>query len=245
MINHPVFFARNVKDYLRLEQVLVQSDDSSLATLEGALTGGRLEPTSLALARDAGCRPNRGTPPRPPRRVAPTSAWRRFGSESTWPNIGPGRPGIATIRTWIWSRDWGLRPTRCDWRSKKRCERTKCCSNSRSNCAPRSKRCPSKTPPSSGRKANPRIERSPISYFRGRRSIYCCGKTPTRTCRLAFGMRSLHIVPWEASIASAAGSTASRAIGVASKQPKQRQYSHPLDFPVLTIQWHAGGAVLP
>jgi catalase len=44
MINHPVFFARNVKDYLRLEQVLVQADDSSLATLQGALTGGDWNP---------------------------------------------------------------------------------------------------------------------------------------------------------------------------------------------------------
>lgn len=44
MINHPVFFARNVKDYLRLEQVLVQADDSSLAALQGALTGGEWNP---------------------------------------------------------------------------------------------------------------------------------------------------------------------------------------------------------
>jgi hypothetical protein len=44
MINHPVFFARNVKDYLRLEQVLVQADDSSLATLQEALTGGDWNP---------------------------------------------------------------------------------------------------------------------------------------------------------------------------------------------------------
>ena len=44
MINHPVFFARNVKDYLRLEQVLVQADDSPLATLQGALTGGDWNP---------------------------------------------------------------------------------------------------------------------------------------------------------------------------------------------------------
>jgi catalase len=44
MINHPVFFARNVKDFLRVEQVLVQADDSSLATLQGALTGGDWNP---------------------------------------------------------------------------------------------------------------------------------------------------------------------------------------------------------
>lgn len=44
MINHPVFFVRNVKDYLRLEQVLVQANDSALATLEGALTGGDWNP---------------------------------------------------------------------------------------------------------------------------------------------------------------------------------------------------------
>ena len=60
MINHPVFFARNVKDYLRLEQVLVQADDNSLATMKGALTGGDWNPLHwhwremLAVARIAG-----------------------------------------------------------------------------------------------------------------------------------------------------------------------------------------------
>lgn len=44
MINHPVFFARNVKDYLRLEQVLVQADDKPLATLQAGLTGGDWNP---------------------------------------------------------------------------------------------------------------------------------------------------------------------------------------------------------
>lgn len=44
MINHPVFFARNVKDMLRLEQVLVEADDNPLATLQGALTGGSWNP---------------------------------------------------------------------------------------------------------------------------------------------------------------------------------------------------------
>jgi catalase len=60
MINHPVFFARNVKDYLRLEQVLVQADDQALATIQGALTGGDWNPLHwhwremLAVARIAG-----------------------------------------------------------------------------------------------------------------------------------------------------------------------------------------------
>jgi len=60
MINHPVFFARNVKDYLRLEQVLVQADESSLATLREGLTGGDWNPLHwhwremLTVARIAG-----------------------------------------------------------------------------------------------------------------------------------------------------------------------------------------------
>ncbi len=60
MINHPVFFARNVKDFLRLEQVLVQAEDSPLATLQGALTGWDWNPLHwhwremLTVARIAG-----------------------------------------------------------------------------------------------------------------------------------------------------------------------------------------------
>ena len=44
LINHPVFFIRNVKDYLRLEQVLVDADDSLISTLAGALTAGHWNP---------------------------------------------------------------------------------------------------------------------------------------------------------------------------------------------------------
>ncbi len=44
MINHPVFFARNAKDFLRLERVLVDADDSPLAAARGALTGGEWNP---------------------------------------------------------------------------------------------------------------------------------------------------------------------------------------------------------
>ncbi|MDB5344870.1 MAG: hypothetical protein JWP89_3247 [Schlesneria sp.] len=44
MINHPVFFARNVKDYLRLEQVLSQAEDSPLAAAQNALTDGSWNP---------------------------------------------------------------------------------------------------------------------------------------------------------------------------------------------------------
>jgi hypothetical protein len=44
MINHPAFFAGNVNDFLRMEQVLVQAGDSSLSSLQGALTGGDWNP---------------------------------------------------------------------------------------------------------------------------------------------------------------------------------------------------------
>jgi hypothetical protein len=44
MINHPVFFARNAKDFLRLEQVLAQVDDSSFTTMRESLTGGDWNP---------------------------------------------------------------------------------------------------------------------------------------------------------------------------------------------------------
>ena len=60
MINHPVFFARNVKDYLRLEEVLAQVGERSFATLQEGLTGGDWNPLHwhwremLTVARIAG-----------------------------------------------------------------------------------------------------------------------------------------------------------------------------------------------
>ncbi len=44
MINHPVFFARNVKDYLRVEKALVEANDRPLAAIGGVLTGGDWNP---------------------------------------------------------------------------------------------------------------------------------------------------------------------------------------------------------
>ena len=44
MVNHPVFVARNVKDFLRLEQVLVSADDNPLVTVAEGLTGGNWNP---------------------------------------------------------------------------------------------------------------------------------------------------------------------------------------------------------
>ena len=44
MVNHPVFFAANVKDFLRFEQVLAATKDEKLATATEALTGGNWNP---------------------------------------------------------------------------------------------------------------------------------------------------------------------------------------------------------
>jgi hypothetical protein len=44
MVNHPVFIARNVKDYLRLQQVLLESDDKPMEAAAGILTGGDWNP---------------------------------------------------------------------------------------------------------------------------------------------------------------------------------------------------------
>ncbi|QDU29336.1 Catalase [Anatilimnocola aggregata] len=44
MVNHPVFIARNVKDFLRIEQTLADTADNKLETLKGALTGGDWNP---------------------------------------------------------------------------------------------------------------------------------------------------------------------------------------------------------
>lgn len=44
MIDHSAFFARNAQDFLRLERVLVEANDSPVATARGALTGGDWNP---------------------------------------------------------------------------------------------------------------------------------------------------------------------------------------------------------
>jgi len=60
LINHPVFFARNVKDYLRLEQVLAEAVNNPLTALPQVLTGGDWNPLNwhwrevLTAARIAG-----------------------------------------------------------------------------------------------------------------------------------------------------------------------------------------------
>ena len=44
MVNHHVFFARNVKDFLRVEKVLVSADVNPLVTVAGGLTDGDWNP---------------------------------------------------------------------------------------------------------------------------------------------------------------------------------------------------------
>ena len=44
MVNHPVFFAGNVKDFLRFEQVLAAARDQKIATAKEALKGGDWNP---------------------------------------------------------------------------------------------------------------------------------------------------------------------------------------------------------
>ncbi len=44
MVNHPVFFAGNVKDFVQFEQVLAAAKDDKLKTLNAAFTGGDWNP---------------------------------------------------------------------------------------------------------------------------------------------------------------------------------------------------------
>lgn len=44
MINHPVFFARNAKDFVRLQNILVSANDNPLVTVAQGLTGGDWNP---------------------------------------------------------------------------------------------------------------------------------------------------------------------------------------------------------
>ena len=44
MINHPVFFARNVKDYLRLEKIIAESEENVLGAAQQTITAGNWNP---------------------------------------------------------------------------------------------------------------------------------------------------------------------------------------------------------
>lgn len=44
MVNHPFFFARNVRDFLRIERVIERADGDALATLRGVVIGGDWNP---------------------------------------------------------------------------------------------------------------------------------------------------------------------------------------------------------
>jgi catalase len=44
MVNHPVFIARNVKDFLRIEQILADGKNEKLTTVKEGLTGGDWNP---------------------------------------------------------------------------------------------------------------------------------------------------------------------------------------------------------
>ncbi|HTN77228.1 MAG TPA: catalase family protein [Pirellulaceae bacterium] len=60
MVNHPVFFAGNVKEFVRFEKILAAKPDEKLATINQALTGGDWNPLNwhwreaLTAARIAG-----------------------------------------------------------------------------------------------------------------------------------------------------------------------------------------------
>ena len=159
MINHPVFFARNVKDYLRLEQVLVQAEDSSLATLQDGLTVGDWNPLHwhwremLGIARIAG-----QLPAHPASNTYFSMAPIRFGqyvAKYRAKPVGDRQDSYLDLIKRLGSQADAMRLC-----SKKCCERRSCYSSFRCSCAPLNNRCPSKTPPSSGRTANPRFERS-------------------------------------------------------------------------------------
>ena len=215
MINHPVFFARNVKDYLRLEQVIVQADDSSLATLQGALTGGDWNPLHwhwremLAVARMAG-----QLPAHPASNTYFSMAPIRFGKYVAKYRAKPAGDRHDSYLDLV--KRLGSQADAMRLASRKRCEHRKCCLNTRCNYA---------LPANDAhRRRQHRVAGKQIALPNGRALITTAPGdriTTAAKClpeplvqRLAWLAR---IVPWEASTASAAGPTPSRPRGVVGK----------------------------
>ena len=216
MINHPVFFARNVKDYLRLEQVLAQADDSSLATLQGALTGGDWNPLHwhwremLAVARIAG-----QLPAHPASNTYFSMAPIRFGRYVAKYRAKPAGDRHDSYLDLV--KRLGSQADAMRLALEETLRTQEVLFEYQVQLRTSAKRCPSKMPASSSAKANRLTERSRTYYYRARRSNYYGGRRPTRNSHSTFGMHSPRIGPWAASTASAAGPTPSRPRGVVNK----------------------------
>lgn len=137
MINHPVFFARNVKDYLRLEQVLLQADNNPLAALQMAVTAGDWNPLHwhwremLAVAQIAG-----HLPAHPASNTYFSMAPIRFGKYVAKYRAKPAGDRHDSYLDLV--KQMAVKADAMCLCSKKRCDRSRCCLSSRCNCAPRS-----------------------------------------------------------------------------------------------------------
>ena len=196
----------------------MQADDSSLATLQGALTGGDWNPLHwhwremLAVTRIAG-----QLPAHPASNTYFSMAPIRFGkyvAKYRAKPVGDRHDSYLDLVKRLGSQADAMRlaleetlrtqEVLFEWQVQLR--------SLRANDAHRRRQ---------RRVAGKRIplpNGARTCYSRARRSNYYGSKIPTRTSRSAFGMRSPRIVPWEVLIASAAGPTLSRPLGVVSKQ---------------------------
>jgi hypothetical protein len=191
---------------MRLEQVIVQADDNALATLQGALTGGDWNPLHwhwremLTVASIA-----RQLPAHSASNTYFSMAPIRFGeyvAKYRAKSAGDRLDSYLDLVQRLGSQSDAMRLALEDTLHTQEVQ-----FDSRCNCAPPRTACPSKTPALNGLKANLRIARLPTCCCRGRKSHRCGSKRNTRTCRSTCGMHSPRIVPWAASIASAAGPT--------------------------------------
>jgi hypothetical protein len=217
MINHPVFFARNVKDFLRLEQVLVQADDNRSRRCRRALpaaTGTRctgIGARCWTVAQIAG-----QIPAHPASNTYFSMAPIRFGNFVAKYRAKPAgdrhESYLDLVKRFASQAD----------AMRLALEETLETQEVLFEFQVQLRTCEQTMPIEDATVEWPEREspyRTVAHLLLPRQEIARCGsKTPTGTSRSTCGMRSPHIAPWEASTASAAGPTPSRATGVVNRR---------------------------
>lgn len=221
MINHPVFFSRNVKDFLRVEHLLAEAKNGPLATAQQALTGSDWNPLNwhwremLTLASIIG-----QLPTHPASNTYSSASPIRFGKYIAKYRALPAGNRVDSYVDLI--KRLGTQTDAMRLALEETLRTQEVLFEFQVQLRTSEQAMPIEDPTVEWPENESRIERSRICCFRDSKWNQCDIRRIIKTSRLTCGTRSPHIGRWEASTASAAWPTRSHLHGVANKQLRHR-----------------------